>query len=353
MATGTDYNPGRTDQEAQQKLTEEVTKAVFKNEEQLTESDNIQRAIKDVIETLYGRGQIIDYNNVTYSDSDGGDFNPGFNDKVTVDRTSQGDIHLPLAPSDPSTSNTWRIVVVNKGDSLVFVRVDNTSIEALNEGEAGIFEWNEDHGWQVISTDKEQSSTYSYSVGSQSGAFMEIERRVVNNKVTITGHVTNNNSQAAKKIVLQDIIPQDYKDYKWFRIKNLWMVMNVKPSGPGSNGFIELDEVSSYQNGVAVTDKTLLHVAGYETGVNRSYFIDAFNQTVGPYNGLLDRVEDINDQQNYIVDSPKDLSLSGFHIAYLTPEQADIDYGGVPISSTTDCDFTFVIEGDLVKQGLL
>jgi hypothetical protein len=55
MAQGTDYTQNRTDAEAKEALLVAVTKAVFTNDQQLTESDNIQRAIKDAVETLWSK----------------------------------------------------------------------------------------------------------------------------------------------------------------------------------------------------------------------------------------------------------------------------------------------------------
>ena len=179
------------------------------------------------------------------------------------------------------------------------------------------------------------------------GATITVTRIVCGASVTLVGRITNDAVAAAKRCDLASVIPLNYGDHLWFKMESFVTLMNSSGGG-GSNGYIELSEVSSYTNGSAVTDLTLLHLAGNSKGTGRAYLVDAFDQTVGTSVRLLDRVDD-GETDNYITSSPLDLEAAPLSISYITAEQAVVDGHTVTsTTSSTSTDMSFVIKGQLI-----
>lgn len=179
------------------------------------------------------------------------------------------------------------------------------------------------------------------------GATITVTRIVCGTSVTLIGRVTNDAVAAAKRCDLANVIPLDYDDHLWFKMESFVSVMN-STGGGGSNGYVELSEISSYTSGSAVPDFTMLHLPGNSKGTGRTYLVDAFDQSVGTSTRLLDKVDN-GETDNYITSSPLDLTTTPLRISYITAEQAVAD--GHTVSSTTsstNTDMSFVIKGQLI-----
>lgn len=179
------------------------------------------------------------------------------------------------------------------------------------------------------------------------GATITLTRTICGSSVSIKGVISNNEVRAAKRCDLVEVISQGYGDFRWFRMTNFTCVQNIK-SDPGNHGYLELTEVSSYQSGVSQTDKTLLHLAGWEVGTLRTYNVDSYDFDLGPIARSMDNVDN-DDTSTYIESSPLDLSISGFNVSYITPEQAVIDGHTIatPFGSINS-EMSFMIKGELL-----
>ena len=136
------------------------------------------------------------------------------------------------------------------------------------------------------------------------GATITVTRIVCGTSVTLIGRITNDAVAAAKRCDLANVIPLNYGDHLWFKMESFVTLMNSSGGG-GSNGYIELSEVSSYTNGSAV--------------------------------------------DNYITSSPLDLEAAPLSISYITAEQAVVDGHTVTsTTSSTSTDMSFVIKGQLI-----
>lgn len=188
------------------------------------------------------------------------------------------------------------------------------------------------------------------------GATISLTRTVCGSSVTMLGKIVNSSiADTAKRCDLLEVIPQDFNGHSWFKIQSLTMVHNedVVTNENGVHGYIELDEISSYESGVAVTDKTILHIAGKKKGVGRSYNIDTYNQFIGPINGIVDRVENetagVGATENYLLNSPLDIRTKPLNLSYLTLEQALLEgHPTISASSSLGLDISFVIKGELL-----
>lgn len=204
-----------------------------------------------------------------------------------------------------------------------------------------------DGAWEeVVSGDVPVTFTNSVN-----GTTLEITREISGSNICLTGSITVDEFQTLNnpvKNLINDVIPQNFNGKKWFKLKRVTMVIDDEPIQGGHNGYMELDEVSSYSAGSTVTDKTLLFLPGDKIGVSRSYNVDEFFDTSGtPNDGIVDRIED-GTTNNYLNSSPKDLSVSGFNMAYLNVDQAESDYGISPNDIAYGFTVRFVFEGLLL-----
>jgi hypothetical protein len=181
------------------------------------------------------------------------------------------------------------------------------------------------------------------------GSTIDLQREVVGTKVKIVGRLTSTPGTSNEKALIENLLPQDYLGRTWFQVEKIAMIHNANPSNGGSNGYLELDEVSTYTSGSAVTDKSLLFIPGSSIGSSRTYLTDDLQSGVSPSTSLADIVEDTT-TNNYLLSSPKDLRVSGFNLAYLTYTQARVDYSSTVTAGQTNAqgiDVSFMIEGEL------
>lgn len=532
MAQGTDWNVGRTDEEAKAKLLEEVTKAVFKNDGQLTESDNIQRAVKDTIETIYGRmvgssrtpvngtkeyapgtiglggvcsegttsvdsatgaenlfvgfnnpfslyalvvnqsilrqavtntgvfsenisgtsytinhsiDGIMDFGNIasltgntagfgsklylsgTESYIDFNSNNAASNVKVSLSGsgiittygagTGAGTAQSTLSPGQFNTVfdgggnatgelfinpgivridtnggiNSRNYLEINGGniimggfnnaganninlfgssgfgflmttdpfstvlppiDSMLVVDGTLRTVDTITQGTANAatdtsFLVTRDQGTGELQQTPNPTSiaTFTNTVGIST---INLTREVFGDQIRLTGELdVVAGVSGGIRNTINDVIPQDFMNKKWFKLTRVTMVMEDTAVAGGQNGYFELDEVSSYQSGVLQTDITVLNIPGNAAGITRAYDIDGFNQTQGPINGMVDRVEDL-ETDNYIQASPKDLTLSAFNFGWIDNTQAVADYAVTSNNDANGFKIRFVIEGYLM-----
>jgi len=180
------------------------------------------------------------------------------------------------------------------------------------------------------------------------GSSASMTREVVGSSVKITGTIIYDNTTNQMKLGFDNVIPQNYGGYRWFRLKHIWIIHNEDASSHDHAGFIELNDMSSYDGGlVAQGDNTVMNVVGWKKGQHRAYSVDSFNATQGPFLGLNDRLEASNESSNYIGISPKDITVDGLDVYWLSLYQANADYG-YAIGTQSAINISFVIEGDLV-----
>jgi len=175
---------------------------------------------------------------------------------------------------------------------------------------------------------------------------LTLTREVVNSNIKIVGNiVTEEGPPGAIRNLVPNVIPRNFLGKKWFKLTKITIVHNKQPVSGGHNGYLELDETSTYNSGTLITDKTTLFIPGNRIGILRSYDVDDFNSLGG--NGILDRIEDLEDN-NYSTASPKDISVSGFSLGYITSDQSEIDYSTTNFTPSEGIDVSFVIEGYLI-----
>ena len=189
-------------------------------------------------------------------------------------------------------------------------------------------------------------ATFSNTV---STSVLNLTRETFGDQLRITGDLTiAAGAPGAIRNDILNVIPQNFKNKKWFKFTRVTIVMEDAPGQGGHNGYLELNEVSTYQSGALLTDVTTLFIPGDSAGATRSYDVDGFNQTQGVNTGsMIDRIEDIA-LDNYIEASPKDLTLSGFSLSWISIDQAVADHGVTPNSGAHDYKVRFVIEGYLL-----
>jgi len=196
----------------------------------------------------------------------------------------------------------------------------------------------------VIDTLVNLINTSSVSFTGTSGdATISLVRTVIGSSVNITGTIVNNDVNNSNiRIDLNNVITQNFKGFNWFRLTEVITVLNQTSTAGGHNGFIELDEMSSYNAGSDEFDKTKLHIPGTAKGTTRIYNI-AISLPL-----IADRTED-TETDGYSTYSPLHISTKGLNISYVNVLQSNTEEN-ITNSQTPSkgMDVSFSIKGELL-----
>jgi len=171
-----------------------------------------------------------------------------------------------------------------------------------------------------------------------------ITRTITGNEVfihikTIFTNTGTGSNNPRDFVEFSNVLPVNANGFSWFKIESSGGLVDSITEANGDFGGIELNDVSSYTNGVDATgDVTKLFFAGLNKGTGVNYTFDSLTASAP-----LDR-EDIPSSNSYVNESPKDLSLEGLDIkvmnnAEYTESTDSVNAGGV---------YTYYIKGILL-----
>lgn len=142
---------------------------------------------------------------------------------------------------------------------------------------------------------------------------VEGERYLHGNEVNFRFKITfldNSAGNIADSVTLTDLIPQDFESREWFKPEHFTVIVNNVDGGAGNFGYIELNDLSTYQSGVLTTsDNTRLFIPGNTKGANKTFVFDQPDSNYSNYD-----ITEATPTNNYLVNSPKDLTVSGLNL---------------------------------------
>lgn len=138
------------------------------------------------------------------------------------------------------------------------------------------------------------------------------ERYLHGNEVNFRFKITHltNAGNAADFVTITDLIPQNFESREWFKPEHLTIILNDVIGGTGNFGYIEFNDLNTYQDGVlTVADNTRLFVPGNTKGDIRTFVFDQPDLNYQNYD-----LEETTTSNNYVQNSPKDITVSGLNM---------------------------------------
>jgi hypothetical protein len=146
-----------------------------------------------------------------------------------------------------------------------------------------------------------------------------------------------------EQVTIQNVIPQDFGGFSWFHPKSGFAVISsVDPPLEGDFGVVKFSDLSSYQSGASdIGDESALMITGNTKGMNRAFSFSTPDSNFG----LYDVEETHGVFNNYLTNSPKDLTIGGLDITIGTIASHMNDTNYKPAKGV----YVFELKGTLIK----